>query len=89
MSLEPKARELLIKSRVYRVLGLVFAVVGLAVFFVTFMRHVEGAFFSSLTNPFVVTMIIFPFLPAAVLSFLAGRLDREYMKKYAPPETEK
>lgn len=82
MSFDLKARELVIKARIYRVLGLIFALVGLVIFLIMFMRHVEGSFFSSLTNPFVVTMIIFPFLPAAVLSFLARRLEREYEKKY-------
>lgn len=82
MSLDPKARELVIKARIYRFLALIFAFVGLAIFVVMFLRHVEGSFLSSLTNPFVVTMIIFPFLPAAALSFMASRLERKYFKEY-------
>lgn len=79
---EPKARELVIKARIYRMLALVFAFVGLVIFCIMFLRHVEGSFLSALTNPSVVIMIIFPFLPAAVLSFMANRLDRQYQKKY-------
>jgi len=88
MSLDPKARELVIKARIYRVLGLIFAVVGLVIFLIMFMRHVEGSFLSSLTNPFVITIIVFPFLPAAVLSFLAGRMEKEYDKKYKTQQDE-
>lgn len=82
MSLDPKARELVIKARIYRFLALIFAFVGLAIFVVMFLRHVEGSFLSSLTNPFVVTIILFPFMPAAALSFMAHRLERQYFKEY-------
>ncbi|MBI2234726.1 MAG: hypothetical protein HYU57_07070 [Micavibrio aeruginosavorus] len=82
MAPDPKARELVLKARIYRICALIFALVGLIMFVMLYMRHVEGSFLSSLTNPFIITIVVVPFLPAVVLSILAGRLEREYIKKF-------
>lgn len=78
----PEAREMLLKARVYRLFAIVFAIAGLAVFCILYARNVEGTFFSSLTNPFMVVMVLFPFLPALVLSLRASKMEREYAKKF-------
>lgn len=82
MAPDPKARELVLKARIYRICALAFALVGLVVFVALYLRNVEGSFLSSLTNPFIITIIVFPFLPAAVLSILAARLERKYMNEH-------
>lgn len=66
----------------FRFLALVFAAVGTVIFIILYARNVEGTFFSALTNPFIIAIILIPFLPAAVLSFLAGRAEKEYVRKY-------
>lgn len=82
MSLDPAARELIIKARIYRFLGLVFAILGLVMLIALFMRNVEGSLFSSLTNPYIVVMILFPFLPAIVLSMRARSFEKKYMARF-------
>jgi xanthine/uracil/vitamin C permease (AzgA family) len=68
------------KAKLLRFFALVFAVVGLVIFIVLYMRNVQGSFFSAMTNPFVIIMVIFPFLPAVVLSWKANKLEAEYKK---------
>lgn len=82
MVIDPKARELVLKARLLRFFALVFALAGMAVFIVLYLRNVGGTFFSALTDPFIITIILVPFLPAAVLSLLAQRAEREYQRKY-------
>jgi xanthine/uracil/vitamin C permease (AzgA family) len=74
-----KGRELILKARLLRLFALVFAVVGLIIFLVLYMQNVEGAFFSTMTDPFIVVIIVVPFLPAIVLSWLARRMERKYL----------
>lgn len=81
--IDPKARELVLKARLLRFFALVFALAGMVVFIVLYFQNVGGTFFSALTNPFIITIILVPFLPAFVLSLLAQRAEREYLRKYA------
>lgn len=74
----------MLKARILRFFAFIFACVGILVFVVLYIQNVEGTFLSALTNPFVVTIILVPFLPAAVLSFVASRLERQYLDKHKP-----
>ena len=84
--IDPKARELVLKAKIFRFFALVFALAGMVIFVVLYFQNVEGAFLSALTNPFIIFIVLVPFLPAAVLSFLASRLEREYVRKYRQNE---
>jgi len=55
----------------------------MVIFLVLYFQNVGGTFFSALTNPFIVTIILVPFLPAVVLSLLAKRAEKEYLRKYS------
>lgn len=72
-----KDREMILKARILRWAAVVFAIAGLVVFLILYARNVDGNFFSALTDPFIVAIILVPFLPAAVLSWLARRLERK------------
>lgn len=78
-----KAQEMILKARLLRLVATVFAIVGLIIFLVLYAQNVEGTFFSAMTNPFIIAIIIVPFLPAAVLSWLARRIERQYVKMKA------
>ena len=80
--IDPKARELVLKARLFRFFSFVFACAGVIVFVALYFQNIQGSFLSALTNPFVITIILVPFLPAAVLSFKASRLERQYLDKY-------
>ena len=64
------------------VLALLAAIAGLGVFLVLYVQNIEGTFFSALTNPFIITIVIIPFLPAVVLSWIARRVERKYIDTY-------
>ena len=82
MNLDPKGRELVLKARLLRLFALIFAIAGLGVFLVLYVQNIEGTFFSALTNPFIITIVIIPFLPAVVLSWIARRVERKYIDTY-------
>ena len=73
-------KEYLIKAKFYRAVSLVFVVLGLVVFMVLYMANVEGRLMEALKNPFTLLLFIIPFLPAAVLSFIADRFEKKYKK---------
>lgn len=75
-----RAREYLIKSKLYRFLALVFACVGVLVFCFQYFEHSrsEGdSMFNMLRDPSIIILLIFPFVPAIVLSFMAQRAERK------------
>src|SRR5690606_12348205 len=73
-----KARELLLKARIYRFFAAAFAVAGLTVFLVLYFREVEGDFSQALQRPSLVAIILLPFLPAAFLAWLSARLEAKF-----------
>ncbi len=81
------ARSLLIKSRLYRFFALAFALIGIVVFIILYFRNVEGQLFEALMHPSIVAMILIPFLPSIVLSLMAQRLEKKFMRLAKPEET--
>ncbi len=73
-------KEFLIKSKFYKAVSLVFVVLGLVVFMILYVANVEGRLMEALKNPFTIGMFIIPFLPAAILSFMADRNEKKYNK---------
>jgi len=74
-----KAREQLLRARVYRFLALVCAVLGLVMFLSIYFRYVDGDIIGALTRVSTVLMLLLPFLPACVLSWMAVRAERKFM----------
>lgn len=75
-----KARELLLRTRIYRFTALVFAVIGLLIFLYLYFKDISGDVLTALANPAIVAVILFPFLPAAVVSWMAARTRKKLMK---------
>lgn len=69
-------RESVVKARFYRLFAVLFAIGGLVMFLYLYLDRVEGHLFDALRDPFVVVIILVPFLPAVVLSWLAGKHER-------------
>lgn len=74
------ARKTLIRARLYRVFAIVFAGAGLILFLHTYFTGIEGHLFLAVRDPWLAVMILFPFLPAAALSWYAKRLERRFFK---------
>lgn len=70
-------RELTIRAKVYRIIAMVFAFLGFLVFAVLFHTKYEGHLLRALHDPASVLLFFVPFLPAVVLTWLAGRAERK------------
>ncbi len=75
-----QARNYLIKAKFYRFFAIVFAVVGLVLFTYLYFEKVSGHFFEAIKEPWLVLIILIPFLPAAILSWIASRMEKKLMK---------
>ena len=73
-------KEYLIKSKFYRAVSLVFVVIGLIAFLMLYVANVEGRVMEALKNPVTILFFIIPFLPAIVLSILASKNEKKYLK---------
>ncbi len=75
-----KARELLLRSRLYRFIALVFFCLGLALFAFLYYQHVEGDVVAALRRPATVMILLLPFLPAVIFSWMTMRTENRFMK---------
>lgn len=73
-------KEYLIKAKFYRVVSMIFVALGLVVFMILYVNTVEGRVMEALKNPMTLGMFIVPFLPAAVLSIIADKNEKKYIK---------
>jgi len=78
MRLEAKA--LLMKARLYRMIAMVFAFVGLVVFMVLYFKYIEGNILEALSSPSLVVIILVPFLPAIVISWLSVKAEDRFYR---------
>ena len=72
-------RKLLLQARLYRMLAILFVFTGLVIFIALYLKNVEGRLLASLSEPTTVVMIIFPFVPAIILSLLAKSSENKYL----------
>lgn len=73
-----RAREYLIKSRFYRFLALIFAFLGVLLFAYSFFESSEGGdVLEILHDPVRIVFLIFPFVPAIVLSYMAQSAEKK------------
>ena len=79
-----EARRLAVRARAYRSMALLFVVVGILVFANLYTSKIQGHFLEAIQDPFTITVFLFPFIPAAFLSWIAGVYEKkydEYMRK--------
>ena len=74
------ARELLIKSKIYRVFAVAFALMGVGVFVAIYAIGYHADPVAALHDPMAVVYVIFPFLPAIVLSRKASKAEKQLVK---------
>lgn len=74
------ARDCAMKARVYRLLALMFVLVGILLFAYIYTTKIQGNFAEAIKDPYVITIFIVPFLPAAFLSWLASRQEEKFDK---------
>ncbi|PJB71767.1 MAG: hypothetical protein CO093_04455 [Alphaproteobacteria bacterium CG_4_9_14_3_um_filter_47_13] len=75
-----QARELLLRSRIYRFVALCFAAIGLVIFIILYFRVIDGDIMQALRKPSFIVITIVPFLPAFILSRMSIRAGNKLMK---------
>jgi len=75
---EKDPKEYLVKSKLYRFTSLLFVTIGIFVFCILYIQNVDGRFFEAIRDPFTVSIFLVPFIPAAILSFLADSAEKKY-----------
>lgn len=81
-----KAREHLVKSKLYKGVAVGFLIVGVFIFAIFYQMFAAGSVVAFLTNPFLIGMILFPLLPAyafALMSKIRRRKAAEVLKEGA------
>lgn len=76
-------RELLIKSKLYRTFSLIFVTIGIFLFCFMYVSNVNGRLMEALRDPFTILTFLIPFLPAAVLTWVADRFEKKYLQAVA------
>lgn len=72
-----KAREYLLKTKLYRFITIAFLLIGVILFIFLYLTHVEGNVMDALRRPVTVLIFLVPFLPAAFLSFLTRKTEKK------------
>ncbi len=81
-------KEVLVKARLYRMAAFLFAIIGVLLFVVLYVQHVDGDLVRLFSNIRMITIFLMPFLPAAVLSLLSKRLEKKYFNMVGKGKTE-
>ncbi len=80
MAKEKTAQEYLIKSKLYRIVSLVFVTIGVIIFAIMYIQNVEGRLMQALKDPATIAIFLIPFIPAAIMSLLADSAEKKYKK---------
>jgi hypothetical protein len=72
-----EARDLLLKSRIFRIIGIFFAIGGILLFIVLYLRFIEGDIVRALHSPAIIAIMIIPFLPAIIFAAMASRSEKK------------
>jgi FtsH-binding integral membrane protein len=75
-----EARELIIKSRLYKIVSYGFLCMAVVVFIFFYAMFAEQGFLNFIKNPFLIGMILFPFVPAYVFAFMSKRRRSKAVK---------
>jgi uncharacterized membrane protein len=76
-----------VKAKLYRIVSIIFAIIGLLLFFIFSVIMIDNDPRVLLTQPWLVLFMIMPFLPAYVLSMLAEK-HRKKLKQLVEKKTQ-
>lgn len=72
-----KLRELLIFAKIMQFCADIFAVFGIFLFAYIYFVHWQQNPIAALKDPFFIATILIPFMPAAVMAYLAAKKRKE------------
>ncbi len=74
-----ETRQLLLKAKLYRTFSLIFVTIGIFMFCFLYISQVEGRLLEALRDPYTIMVFLIPFMPAAVLTWIADRFEKKYL----------
>lgn len=90
-----KAKELIIRAKVYRAVAFVFAAAGFIVAVLLYQKLAHGRPENIMQNPVLIVILLLPFVPAAFLAMLSGskrakatKILKPLQSEYGKPEQE-
>lgn len=72
-----QARQLLMTAKVFQFCADIFAVFGLFLFAYIYFSHWKDNPLTALRDPFFIVTMLIPFMPAALLAFVASRKRKQ------------
>ena len=75
--MKEQLRLMLISAKVLQFCADIFAVFGICLFAYIYFNHWQNNPMAAFRDPMFVVTVLFPFIPAAVLAFLASRKRRK------------
>jgi hypothetical protein len=80
-----ETRQLLVKAKLYRTFSLIFVTIGIFMFCFLYISQVEGRLLEALRDPYTIMVFLIPFMPAAVLTWIADRFEKKYLAAVKKP----
>lgn len=89
MTKDQLAKKYLIQNHLFRGVGVALALMGLIVFVTFYQKFIDGDVMNFIRRPYLVAVMIIPFLPALVLLLMSKRARRNAANVLAknPAET--
>lgn len=72
-----KARELLIKSRMYKYVAWLCAAIGFLVFIGLYQAKYDGNIVNAIGDPAFIALILVPFIPAVIMLRISGKAEKQ------------
>lgn len=72
------ARDLAVRVSVYRLVAILFVLVGILLFAYIYSTKIQGHFAAAMRDPYTILVFVFPFVPAAFLSWRATVCERKF-----------
>lgn len=71
---------MLLRARLFRLIALVSACLGLLVFSYQYFTHIQGNFITAMQDAGTIGLVLFPFLPAAAFAWMTSREEKKLDK---------
>lgn len=74
------------KAKLYRLMAIIFAMVGTVMFLTLYFKNVDGNIIGALKRPLLLCVMIIPFLPAILLARWADKSRKALLALTAKPQ---
>ena len=68
------------KAKLFRLIALVSAFLGLIIFSYQYFTHIQGNFLTAMQDMGTIGLVLFPFLPAAAFAWMTSREEKKLDK---------